>query len=253
MVAEVIINTSVKDLNKIFDYNIPTHLENQVKLGSRVYVPFGNKKTPEEGFVVNIKERSEYRIKDIINIEEKNYLNDDKIELAKWIASTCFCNVSDCIKLMLPPGTASKNESNRIKEKNLNFVHILINRERFEQDIENKKLKSEKQIRILKFLLENGDVHTTDLAELTDTSAAIIKTLCKNEYVEIIEKQVERDPFQNKSLQKTSNLKLTQEQENAYNAVADSIDDYMNSEFLLYGVTGSRKNRSVFTIDRKSS
>lgn len=251
MVAEVIINTNVKNLNKIFDYNIPHHLATKVKLGSRVYIPFGSKKTPEQGFVVNIKEKSEYTIKDIINVEEKIYLNDYKIELAKWMANTCFCNVSDCIKLMLPPGTATKNEANRIKEKNLNFVRCLINKDKLKDDIQNKKIKSDKQIRILEFLIKNGDTHTTDLALLTDTSVAIIKTLCKNNYLEIIEKKVERDPFQNKKIQKTDNLVLIQEQNNAYNAISDSIDDYMNSEFLLYGITGSGKTEIYLQLIQK--
>ena len=51
MVAEVIIDTSVKTLNKTFDYEIPTDLD--IKVGSRVFVPFGNQKVLAEGIVVN--------------------------------------------------------------------------------------------------------------------------------------------------------------------------------------------------------
>ena len=58
MVAEIILNSSVKKLNRIFDYEIPDQLN--VKIGSRVFVPFGNKKTPEEGIVIGIKEKSEF-------------------------------------------------------------------------------------------------------------------------------------------------------------------------------------------------
>ena len=42
MVAEIIIESTVKTLNRIFDYEIPENLN--VKVGSRVFVPFGNKK-----------------------------------------------------------------------------------------------------------------------------------------------------------------------------------------------------------------
>ena len=47
----------------------------------------------------------------------------------------------------------------------------------------------------------------------------------------------------------THNLMLTDEQKNAYDEVAESIDMYVHTEFLLFGVTGSRKNRSIFTIN----
>ena len=70
MVAEVIINSIAKDLNRIFDYNIPEDLEKQVKIGSRIFVPFGRSKALEEGFVINIKETSEYKIKDIASIQK---------------------------------------------------------------------------------------------------------------------------------------------------------------------------------------
>ena len=60
MIAEIIIQSNVKNLNRIFDYKIPSDLEGCVKVGSRVLIPFGNMKKLEEGFVIGIKETSEY-------------------------------------------------------------------------------------------------------------------------------------------------------------------------------------------------
>ena len=101
-------------------------------------------------------------------------------------------------------------------------------------------MKSEKQIKVLKFLLGNDDMLISDLEAITEVSKGIIKTLEKNGYVEIYEKQVERNPFLHKVIEKSENLRFTDEQQHAYEMVENAIDDYMNSEFLLYGVTGSR-------------
>ena len=238
MIAEVIINSNVKNLNKTFDYNIPFDVESKITIGSRVLVKFGNIKKLEEGFVVNIKEKSEWNnLKDISAIEEKDFIDEPKIELAKWMAHRYFCNVSDCIKLMLPPGTGTKDVAKRVKEKSLNSVRLLKNEIEINEDIECKVLKSEKQIKVLRFLLDNDDVLISDLEVITEVSKAIIKTLEKNGYVEIYEKQVERNPFLHKVIEKSENLNLTDEQLHAYEMVENAIDDYMNSEFLLYGVT----------------
>ena len=238
MIAEVIINSNVKNLNKTFDYNIPYEMETKVKIGSRVLVKFGNIKKLEEGFVVNIKEKSDWdNLKNIDVVEEKDFIDEPKIELAKWMAHRYFCNVSDCIKLMLPPGTGTKDVTKRVKEKALNSVRLIKNELEINEDIECKILKSEKQIKVLKFLLDNDDVLISDLENFTEVSKAIIKTLEKNGYVEIYEKQIERNPFLHKVVEKNVNLNLTEEQQYAYNMVEKAIDDYMNSEFLLYGVT----------------
>ena len=47
MVAEVVINSTVKKLNKVFDYNIPEEIKNETQIGARVLVPFGNRKKLE--------------------------------------------------------------------------------------------------------------------------------------------------------------------------------------------------------------
>lgn len=138
------------------------------------------------------------------------------MELAKIMAHRYFCNVSDCVKLMLPPGTTTKNFENRISDKLQNFVYLKKDEEEIEKDIENKKIKSDKQIRALQFLKENDGTIATDLQAFADVSNAVIKTLEKNEYIEIISKEVERNPFIHKVVEKSTDLKLTQEQQEAY-------------------------------------
>ena len=241
MIAEVIINSNVSNLDRTFDYNIPFEMEDKVTIGSRVLVKLGNIKKLEEAFVVNIKDSSEFRVRNIDKIEEKDFIDSAKIEMAKWMARRYFCKLADCIKLMLPPGTGSKDVSKRVKEKTLKFVKILLDKDTLETMIENKEIKSEKHIRILKFLLENNDIYIWDLEQLTECSKSIIKTLEKYKYLEIYEKQVERNPFINKVVEKNVKLNLNEEQQYAYKMVENAIDDYMNSEFLLYGITGSGK------------
>jgi len=245
MIAEVIINTIAKELNKTYDYIIPDSILKDVKIGSRVFVPFGRAKQ-EEGFVVDIKKESEFANKEIIKLED-NILTKENIKLAKIMSKRYFCNISDCIRLMLPPGNTTKNMQNRIKDKTANFVYLKKEIEEIEFDIEEGIIKSEKQKRLLSFLFENEGIHIQDLEILTDTTRSIIKTLEKNGYIEIVEQKIERNPFVNKNIKPDKSLKLTEEQKLAYNKISNS----KYKEFLIYGVTGSRENRSIFTINRK--
>ena len=243
MIAEVIIQSNVKNLNRIFDYKIPSEYEeNAIELkGARVLVPFGRMKELEEGFIVNIKAETEYQVKEIAKVEER-YLDENKINLAKWMSRRYFCNIADCLKLMLPPGTTTKINVNRVKEKNVNFITLKKDPEEIEFDIETGKIKTDKQIRTLRFIIENGDSLVSDIEMFADSSRAVVNTLCKNGYLEIIEKKVERDPFEFKDIQKTEKLKLNNEQQKAFDNICDSMDDMLFSEFLIFGVTGSRKN-----------
>lgn len=241
MVAEVIIQSNVNKLNKIFDYNIPEEMENEIKIGSRVLVKFGNIKKLEDGFVIGIKEASEYSVKDISKLQD-DYIDKDKIELAKWMSKRYFCNISDCLKLMLPPGRSTKNISNRAKEKTRLYVELKKDIEEIELEIENNKIKSEKQMKLLKFLIDNGGAFVTELEDFWEISKAVIDSLEKKQFIQVYEKQVERNPFIHKTSEKTYKMKLTKEQQNAFDRINDAMEDELFEEFLIYGVTGSRKN-----------
>lgn len=250
MIAEVVINVAAKELNRVFDYNIPENLLSDVRIGSRVLLPFGHKKTLEEGFVIGFKTESEYKVKDIQKVED-NYLTKSNIDLAKWMAKRYFCNISDCIKLMLPPGTATKNIESRVKDKNINIVYLKKDFDEIEADIENKKIKSDKHIRALNFIKENEGSEIAEIEIFADVSRDIIKRLEKNGYVDIVEKKVDRNPFINKDIERKEKLKLTDEQQNAYSQVVESIYNKIYSEFLLYGITGSGKTEVYLQLIEK--
>lgn len=253
LIVEVILNNSARDLNRTFDYEVPEAMQNMAKIGAYVLVPFGQRKTLEEGFIIGLKEQSSFQTKEIAKIENENALTKEQVELAKWMSKRYFCNLSDCIKLMLPPGSMKKKVENRTKEKTANFVDLAKEKEEIEWEIETKQITSPKHIRLLRFLIDNGETNISDLSILTDVSKAVMKTLQKNGYITIEEKEVQRNPFRlYDRKEKTKKLQLTPEQQKAYEEIEEAIEDKMHAEYLLFGVTGSRKDRSVYATHRKA-
>ena len=241
MYAEVIINSNARALNKTFDYIVPSLMENTIKIGARVFVPFGKGEKIEDGFVINLKETSEFANKEIARIVIEDSLSEESITLAKLMARKYFCNISDCIRLMLPPGTASKRADNRIKEKTGNFVFLKKDIDEINYLIESEKIKSDKHIRVLKFLENNDGIYISDLEAITEVSKSIFKTLEKNGYIEIVEKQIERNPFVNKKIKRDEPKNLNKEQKRCFDGIGFCIDNSEFSKNLIYGITGSGK------------
>ena len=63
MFAEVIINSNAKDLNKVFDYIVPNDMKDKIKVGTRVFVPFGKGE--------KLEEKAHYNEKYLIKLLEK--------------------------------------------------------------------------------------------------------------------------------------------------------------------------------------
>ena len=250
MIAEVVINRSAKRLNRTFDYKIPKNLEELIMIGSTVLVPFGKSSALEEGYVIGIKENTEYEVKEINQI--KHNLTEKQIELAKWMAKRYFCNIADCIKQMLTPGTKNRKVEKNVQDKTINAVYLKKSIDEIQFDIDMGKIKSEKQKKILQFLKSNEGATVPEIEEFAGGTRAIVKTLEKNEYIEIVEKKVERNPLANKQIEKTSDLKLTDEQQNAYYSITRSMLNNEYEQFLLYGVTGSGKTEVYLQLIEKA-
>ena len=260
MIAEVIIDSRAKQLNRKFDYKIPENLEDIINIGSRVLVPFANFKTLEQGYVIKIKASSEYEVKEIAGLEEN--LSEEKIELARWMARKYFCNVSECIKLMLTPGTRTKNVEKRTTNKKLNFVYCaqkapdLIDTRVCKDQVTADKapvdtLKGSKQKKALEFISKNEGLTIPEIMEFAGVGRATINSLVEKGYIEIREEKVDRNPLAFKKIEKNKKLNLTEEQSKAFKDIEKSIEENRFEQFLLYGVTGSGKTEIYLQLIEK--
>ncbi len=246
MIAEVIIDSRAKKLNRKFDYEIPKNLEDLIFVGSRVLVPFANFKTLEQGYVIRIKEKTDFEVKQIADLEEN--LPKDKIDLARWMARKYFTNVSECIKLMLTPGTKSKDQGKRVKDRTINFVYLNIPYE----EIDFEKIRGEKQKKLLQFLKKNEGLTISEIESIIEVSRATVNSLIDKNILKIENKKIDRNPLSNKNVQTEKKLKLTDEQKEAYQAIEKAIDEDRYEEFLLYGVTGSGKTEVYLQLIEKT-
>ncbi len=203
----------------------------------RVLIPFGARKIYEVGYVVNLKESSEYKCKNIVKIIDRVF-DEKKLMLAKWISEKYFCTLADAIRLLVPPGTTTNVE--KVKAKTEKYVSLL--------DIADfSKIKSDKHKKIVEFLKDNGSSQKAVLKDILDVSDAILKTLEKNKIIEIRDVEVSRNPFWNKKIDKKEKPVLTDEQEQ----VVKSIDIEEYSKNLIYGVTGSGKTEVYLRLIEK--
>ncbi len=246
MIAEIIIDSKAKSLNRKFDYEIPKELEDIIDVGSRVLVPFGNFKGLEQGYIIKIKPSTEFKVKEIAGLEEN--LPPEKIELARWMARKYFCNVSECIKLMLTPGTRAKNKDERIQDKNINFVYLNVAYEK----INLNELKGEKQRKLIEFVKNNEGLTIPEIESFAEISRSTVNSLVKKEILKIVNKKIDRNPLINKEVENNKKLELTGEQENAYLKVAQSMDEERFEKFLLYGITGSGKTEVYLQLIEKA-
>ena len=116
MIAEVIVDVKSSELDRIFDYKITAQ---GVSCGSRVIVPFGNRKI--EGFVINVKEKSDYpveKLKGIIRVvEEIPALSEECLSLAKFMKEKYHTSMALILRLFLP----SEMRNGKVRSKMINF------------------------------------------------------------------------------------------------------------------------------------
>ncbi|MFA7244087.1 MAG: primosomal protein N' [Patescibacteria group bacterium] len=113
MIAQVVPEIRTAKEKQFYSYNIPEDFV--IKIGSIVYIPFGDKKI--RGVVIGLnKEKPAYKTKDIERVEEKFSLPNHYIDLAKWISSYYLCSLGESISLFMPPVISRP----RMEETNVN-------------------------------------------------------------------------------------------------------------------------------------
>lgn len=259
IIAKILINTSVKSLNKVYDYIVPELLEQEAEIGKRVLVSFGRGKNTEEGIIVKLVEETKeevdkrgYKLKEISEIlDEVSYVDEERLKLAKYISYVYFCNVYDALKLMFPPGTASKNSSKNLNTKQDTRVMLAKSPDEIMMDIENNIIKSAKHIQLLTFLMYNEYVLTSDVIDGLGISRAVINTVVKNGYITLTKVDREVDLLKDYNVERTYAKTPTPEQREVINKIGSYIYDEKYRQCLIFGVTGSGKTEVYLQLIEK--
>lgn len=110
MTVRVCVDAKTNYIDRIFDYSVPKELENKVKVGARVEVPFGVSNKRYIGYIVpgegNVEQR---KLKNILSVlDDEPFIDVARLREAYKIGRRYFSTFADAIKLYMPPGAATQ-------------------------------------------------------------------------------------------------------------------------------------------------
>lgn len=221
---------------KEFDYLIPESLQQDIRIGSQVIVPFG--RTEARGYVVALADHSERPgLKAIRSLASKKPLIEPRIlELARWMAEYYVCPVEKALAAVLPSAVRKKGAG--FKERLMVYPTELATQE---LAVEQLRKKAPKQAQVLDVLLSGKQMFYSHLARAARTTTETVRKLEEKGFVRIGEAPVRRDPLADHVVLPTQPLKLMPQQEEALAVIKKSADTLSPSVVLLFGVTGSGK------------
>ena len=225
MVASVIVDISTSEIDRIFEYLVPSGM--QVRKGDRVLVPFGNKTI--EGFCIDLKDSPDTsrELKEIIDrLDPYSAITEEQLELAKFMRARYYIRHVDCLRLFIP----SKLRGGRVRELKRQYVCLAQDRP-YEQLLEEAATPARRAV--VERLKEGGEF----LSRLTsEVSASCVNTLIKHGILIKTDREIMRSPLGYEP-QKSALPSLRPAQQ----AALETILSMQRRVALLYGVTGSGK------------
>ena len=188
MFAQVILSISHTNIDRVFDYGVPAGLENRIRIGMRVRVPFGRGEKENEGYVVGLSRESEVKadkLKYITSIpDDFAIFSPEMIELAKWMKERYFCTLSSCLKTIMPGGIKDRNDyyvSVRYIRPAENFINYI--------GVYDGNKRKHKRAEVINFLEKNGEVRLAELKNAVKGADYAINELKKEGCVEVYDRQ----------------------------------------------------------------
>lgn len=229
MIAEVIVDISHSNIDKVFEYINDLH----IPAGSRVLVPFGRQNV--EGYIIKNKEIPDYDINKLKPItkalEDFAVISPEHLKLMEFMVERYNVKMVDAIRLFIP----AEMRKDRVRQLTKSYVKINVGISI--EDIYNIiSPRAVAQRELAEYLYSAGDQEFETAYINNRFSPSALKALHIKGIVNIYEKEFRRIPYKGISKESES-VKLKPEQQTAFERISSSSDKI----FLLHGVTGSGK------------
>lgn len=173
--ASVIVSVSSKEVNRIFEYKIPDGLSDIIKVGHRVFVPFGRRNI--QGYVVEIKDSVDFdaaKVKPIHRaLDIEPVLTEELLTLAKHLAEYYVDPYISVIETILPAALKSASTKMlKLSDTASREAELLFQSHQFSDKVPTKTLSSQ-VLKDLKPFIDSGDiVEETELKQHTNKKRA---------------------------------------------------------------------------------
>ncbi|UNC92787.1 primosomal protein N' [Candidatus Contubernalis alkaliaceticus] len=229
--------------DRYFHYLIPSKYISQVREGTRVMVPFGNRKLL--GFVMGFDSTPDVdKVKEIISVVDQiPLLTRELLDLARWISSFYISPLVEVLKAILPNFYATT-----IKAKEITVVKLAVSDEEAGKYAAVNRKRAPRQSRILDILLKGGEMSLKDLLNLSQAGRQSVKALQGKNLLDLSNKRVIRGPFEDKLFGLNPRLKLNPKQEEVLTGIKNHLQRGLSGNILLHGVTGSGKTEIYLQV-----
>ncbi|MCR4740420.1 MAG: primosomal protein N' [Lachnospiraceae bacterium] len=247
MYADIIVNIVHEALDKTFQYRVPQHLRENAAVGDYVKIPFGRGNRLIEGYIISLGNTpliEPERIKDIDSVIKDSSLVEGKlIKLAAWMRKRYGSTMIQALKTVLP----IKKETGVKEEKTV--ILLLSPDEAKETLAEFVRKHQTARERLLRALIENGEIDQKLITGKLNVSTATIKALCEKNIIEVRTDRLYRNVKPHQSEKK--NIELNEDQKKTVSAILSDMKTGKNNSFLIHGITGSGKTEVYMEIIEK--
>lgn len=236
--ANIIVDISLEKLDRTFQYRIPEELQDILKEGMQVRVPFGNGGRILTGYVLELTDNCEWdegKLKPILGLAEKGIrLEGQLIALAAWMRRTYGSTMNQALKTVLP---VKKSVQEKISRK----VRLAVPREEAEAVLAEMERKHQTaRVRILKALLEQPGLDYAEAQKALGLTAATARKLTELGLIRIESDTIFRNPIRPSEVQ-AHPFALYPAQQAIVDDVAARAAAGDLRPSLIHGVTGSGK------------
>ena len=239
--ADIIIDISSDKLDRSFQYKVPERLEQEIKVGMVVSIPFGNASQLRKGYVTGFSKEPKIasgKLKEICEICSGEETTESRlIALAAWMKENYGSTMIQALKTVLPI-------QEKIKAKERRYICLNISEDEGYQilaDLEKTRFRA--RTRLLKELLEKKRLDSVQASKKLGATSAVIKKMQEQGIIRIEYDEILRNSMDTSDIPAENQMLLTQEQEIAVQQIREEWEKQSPRPVLIEGVTGSGKTQ----------